>query len=70
MNLFGKKFECKACGIKFKSEEELMQHVRMHIAGTHQQEDHSTHEHFSCNACRNSFHSKEELKQHGQKHRM
>jgi predicted RNA-binding Zn-ribbon protein involved in translation (DUF1610 family) len=68
MEFFGKKFECKACGAKFKTEDELMEHGRMHMAGA---EDHSSHEHFSCAACGESFHSEAELKQHGQQyHRM
>lgn len=70
MGLFGKKFECKACGTKFKSEAELMEHGRTHMAGKQQQEDHSTHEHFSCKACGATFHSEPELKQHGQTYHM
>ncbi|AFU58912.1 zinc finger C2H2 domain-containing protein [Candidatus Nitrososphaera gargensis Ga9.2] len=67
MELFGKKVECKACGAKFKSEEELMEHGKMHMGETH---DHSDHEHFACKACGVTFHSEVELKEHGQKHHM
>lgn len=61
-------FECKACGIKFASASELVEHGKMH-AGM-KTDDHTGHEHFACNACGATFHSEAELKEHGQKYHM
>lgn len=66
MGLFGKKFECKACGTKFKSEDELVEHGKMHMA----EDSHFGHEHFTCKACGTTFHSPAELQEHGQKYHM
>lgn len=68
MRLFGKKYECKVCEIKFRSESELIEHDRVHVGEA--KEDHSGHEHFNCTSCGMSFHSKDELKQHSQKSHM
>lgn len=63
-----KEFECKACGTRFASAEELAAHGKMHTGEA--ADDHSGHEHFTCNACGTVFHSQAELKEHGQKYHM
>ena len=60
MSLFGKKFECQACGMKFASEAELRQHGAVHMAPKP-----AAPQGPSCPACGASFGSAEELKAHG-----
>lgn len=59
-------FECKACGTRFASADELAQHGKQH-AGM-EADDHAGHEHFTCGACGTAFHSETELKEHARAH--
>ncbi|HII41064.1 MAG TPA: hypothetical protein HA326_07620 [Thermoplasmata archaeon] len=63
MSLFGKKFECQACGMKFNSEAELRQHGAVHMAPKP-----AVPQGPSCPACGVSFRSQDELKAHAQQH--
>lgn len=59
MALFGKKFRCETCGMKFRTEAELREHGKMHMQQMPARRD------FTCQTCGASFHSETELKQHG-----
>jgi len=70
MGLFdSKKFKCETCGAKFKTQEELMEHGKIHMStstggmtGTKMQ----TQE-FECKACGMKFRSQAELMEHSRK---
>ena len=62
MSLFGKKFDCPACGMTFASEAELRQHGAVHSAPKAP----SAPQGPSCPVCGASFGSPEELKAHAQ----
>jgi transcription elongation factor Elf1 len=65
MALFGKKFTCAACGMKFGSEAEFKEHSKMHMSAA---KPSST---FTCAACGMTFNSSEEMRAHGrQAHKM
>ena len=67
MSLFGRKFECPACGMKFSSEGELRQHGSVHMASKPAAAPPAP----TCPSCGMSFRSPEELKAHAQEaHRM
>ncbi len=66
MSLFGKKFECQACGMKFASEAELRQHGAVHMGPKP-----AAPKALSCAACGISFRNEDEMKAHGrQRHGM
>lgn len=48
MGLFGKKYKCDTCGASFKSQNELMEHSKMHMQGSQASS-------FKCEACGMSF---------------
>jgi uncharacterized C2H2 Zn-finger protein len=60
MGLFGKKYKCDTCGASFKSQNELMEHSKMHMQGSQPAS-------FKCQTCGMSFATQAELKQHAQK---
>ena len=60
IGLFGKKYKCETCGASFKSQNELMEHGKMHIQGAQPTS-------FKCQTCAMSFATQAELKQHAQK---
>jgi DNA-directed RNA polymerase subunit RPC12/RpoP len=60
LGLFGKKYKCDTCGASFKSQNELMEHGKIHM---HASQAGS----FKCQACGMSFPSQAELKQHSQR---
>ena len=67
MSLFGKKFECPACGMKFSSEAELRQHGAVHSAPMAPAAPQGR----SCPACGACFRSPEDLTAPAQQaHRM
>ncbi len=63
MSLFGKKYECLACGMKFASEAELRRHGAVHTASKP-----SASQGPSCAACSISFRNEDERRIHGRQH--
>lgn len=61
MGWFGKKFKCDACGTKFKSEAELMDHAKSHKMAA---ENDTGSGLFPCATCMEEFESKGELQDH------
>lgn len=59
MSLFGKKYGCQACGMKFGSEAELRQHGAVHMASKP-----SAPAGPSCPACGARFAGQDELRSH------
>ena len=59
MGLFGKKYKCDTCGASFKSQNELMEHSKMHTQGSVLE--------LQCQACGMSFPTQAEPKQHSQR---
>lgn len=57
MHLF-KKYRCDKCGIKFRQQEELMQHEQI---------THSDNKIYDCNQCGQNFSSMEEMRTHLQR---
>ena len=60
LGLFGKKYKCETCGASFKSQNELMEHGKMHTMS-------SQTGGFKCQSCGMSFSNQADLKQHAQK---
>ncbi len=70
MGLFdGKKFKCDACGGKFKTEAELMEHSKMHVAGSQSgmSSGNMQVQQFECKACGMKFNTQAELVEHSKK---
>lgn len=66
--LFGKKYACSGCGAKFKSEGELKEHSKVHMASMapgHSQGGGGGN--FKCGGCGASFASESDLKAHSAK---
>ncbi len=60
MGLFGKKYKCDTCGASFKSQNELMEHGKIHMQSSQTGS-------FKCQACGMSFQSQADLRQHTQR---
>jgi uncharacterized C2H2 Zn-finger protein len=70
MGLFdSKKFKCDPCGAKFKTEAELMEHGKMHMASSKggMQSGNMQAQQFECKACGMKFGSQAELMEHSKK---
>jgi predicted RNA-binding Zn-ribbon protein involved in translation (DUF1610 family) len=61
MALFGKKYSCQTCGMKFGSEAELREHSKMHMSAAKPVAT------LSCPACGASFRTQSELAEHKRK---
>jgi ribosomal protein L37AE/L43A len=53
MALFGKKYECKICGSKFKTEKDLLEDMERHKKGI-----------FRCESCNEDFADEGSMKMH------
>jgi DNA-directed RNA polymerase subunit RPC12/RpoP len=64
LGLFDKKYKCTSCSASFKSQDELMQHSKVHMQA-------SQPAGLACQACGISFQTQAEFQQHKQTvHRM
>lgn len=71
MALFGKKFACEGCGMKYATQRELSEHGKMHMASPIASPSRGSSGKFTCGGCGAPFGSEADLKSHAaQMHRM